>query len=109
MRPVSRVRPGKYKLPDVCIVLGPRPTTPIFEQPPLVAIEILSPEDRPLRVDQTIAEWLECGVGYVWVVDPETLESILHTAHGRVPVTDATLRIPGTPIKIPLHQLDDEE
>src|ERR1035438_182336 len=38
----ARVRPGKYKLPDVCIVLGPRPTTPIFEQPPLVAIEILS-------------------------------------------------------------------
>ena len=73
----ARVRPGKYKLPDVCIVRGPRPTTPIFEQPPLVAIEILSPEDRPLRVDQTIAEWLEFGVGFVWVVDPETLESVL--------------------------------
>ena len=96
----ARVRPGKYKLPDLCIVEGPRPATPIFEQPPLLAIEILSPEDRPLRVDQTIAEWL--------VVDPETLESILHTAHGRVPVSDATLRIPQTPIEIPLRQLDDE-
>ncbi len=76
--------------------------------PPLVAIEILSPEDRPLRVDQTLAEWLEFGVGYVWVVDPETLESILHTAHGRVPVPDATLRIPETPIEIPLPQLDED-
>jgi Uma2 family endonuclease len=73
-----------------------------------VAIEILSPEDRPLRVDRTIAEWLEFGVGYVWVVDPETLESVLHSAHGRVPVSDATLRIPETPIEIPLRQLEDE-
>ena len=104
----TRVRPGKYKLPDVCIVPGPRPETPIFDLPPLVAIEILSPEDRPLRVDQTIAEWLEFGVGYVWVVDPETLESILYTAQGRVPVTDATLRIPGTQIEIPLRQLEGD-
>jgi Uma2 family endonuclease len=102
----TRVRPGKYKLPDLCVVLGPRPATPIFVQPPLVAIEILSPEDRPLRVDQTIAEWLEFGVAYVWVIDPETLESAIHTAQGRVRVEDATLSIPGTPIEIPLHQLD---
>jgi Uma2 family endonuclease len=104
----ARLRAGKYKLPDVCIVQGPRPTTPIFEQPPLVAIEILSPEDRPLRVDRTIAEWLEFGVGYVWVVDPETLECVVHTAKGRLPVTDVMLRIPGGPIEIPLRQLEDE-
>jgi hypothetical protein len=67
-----------------------------------------SPQDRPLRVDQTIAEWLEFGVDYVWVVDPEMLESTLHTARGRVPVCDATLRIPGTPIEIPLRQLEEE-
>ena len=104
----ARVRAGKYKLPDVCIVEGPRPKTPIFEHPPLVAIEILSPEDRPLRVDQTIAEWLEFGVGYVWVIDPETLESILHTARGRVAVPDATLRVPSTPIVIPLVDLESD-
>jgi Uma2 family endonuclease len=104
----SRVRSGKYKLPDVCIVEGPRPQTPIFEQPPLVAIEILSPEDRPLRVDQTIAEWLEFGVGYVWVIDPETLESVLHTGRGRITVVDATLRVPTTPIVIPLVDLEND-
>ena len=104
-----RVRKGKYKLPDVCIVQGGRPSTPVFEVPPLVAIEILSPEDRPLRVDKTIAEWLAFGVGYVWVIDPETMESMLHTAAGRVPVPDATLRIPGTAIEIPLLRLDDDE
>lgn len=103
-----RVRAGKYKLPDLCIVQGPRPNTPVLEEPPLVAIEILSPEDRPLRVDGTIAEWLEFGIPYVWVLDPETLESVLYTPAGRVPITDSTLRVPGTPIEVPLGQLDEE-
>ncbi|MBV8817581.1 MAG: Uma2 family endonuclease, partial [Acidobacteriaceae bacterium] len=104
----NRVRSGKYKLPDVCVVQGPRPETPIFEQPPLLAIEILSPEDKPLRVDRTIADWLEFGVGFVWVIDPETLESALHTRQGRLPVDNATLRIPGTEIEVPLHKLDED-
>ena len=103
-----RVGHGKYKLPDLCIVHGPRPATVIFDQPPLVIIEILSPEDRPLRVDQTIAEWLEFGAGYVWVIDPETQESVVHTAQGRVRLTDATLRVPATAIEIPLMRLDEE-
>jgi Uma2 family endonuclease len=104
----TRIRHGRYKLPDVCVIQGPRPSTPVFEEPPLLAIEILSPEDKPQRVDQTIAEWLGFGVGYVWVIDPETLESVLHTAHGRVPVTAYTLRIPGANIDVPLHLLDAE-
>jgi Uma2 family endonuclease len=104
----TRLRPGKYKLPDLCVVQGPRPSTPIFDEPPLLAIEILSPEDRPLRVDQTIAEWLEFGVPFVWVIDPETLESILHSQNGREPVEGATLRIAGTAIEIPLQQLDED-
>jgi Uma2 family endonuclease len=102
------VRPGKYKIPDICVVAGPRPETPIFQVPPLIAIEILSPEDRPVRVDRTIGEWLAFGVAYVWVIDPETLESVLHTAQGRMDVEDATLRVPGTPIEIPLRQLDED-
>ena len=74
----------------------------------MLAIEILSPEDKPLRVDRTIAEWLEFGVGYVWVIDPENLESVRHTLHGRVGIEDATLRIPGSAIEVPLRQLDEE-
>ena len=104
----TKLRPGRYKLPDVCLIRGPRPESPIFEEPPFLAIEILSPEDRPIRVDQTIGEWLAFGVAYVWVIDPETFESVLHSQQGRVRVTDGTLRIPGTPIEIPLGQLDED-
>jgi hypothetical protein len=42
------------------------------------------------------------------VIEPETLESVVYTAHGRVPLTDATLRIPGSAIEVPLGRLDEE-
>ena len=39
---------------------------------------------------------------------PETLESILHTTQGRVPVSEDTLRIPETDIEVPRPRLEDD-
>jgi Uma2 family endonuclease len=80
----------------------------VFQSPPLIWIEILSPEDRPLRVSRKVKNILEFGAPYVWVIDPETLESELHSAGGSVPLDDGILRIPGTPIEVPLHQVFED-
>lgn len=37
---------------------------------PDLAVEVLSPNDRPRHVAQKIGEFLECGVPIVWLVDP---------------------------------------
>src|SRR5690348_1310707 len=37
-----RIRPGKYMLPDICVVRGGRPAEQVFTTPPLIWIEILS-------------------------------------------------------------------
>lgn len=42
------------------------------------------------------------GVPNVWVVDPETLQSELWTASGVQRVADKSLRVPNSPIVIPL-------
>jgi Uma2 family endonuclease len=97
-----RARPGKYMIPDLAIVEGPEPTEPVLQTPPLLWIEILSPEDRPLRVNRKIKAILESGAPYVWVIDPVTLESDLHTAEQHTPLEDGVLRIPGTQIEVPL-------
>jgi Uma2 family endonuclease len=97
-----RARAGKYMIPDLYIVDGPEPTGPVLQTPPLLWIEILSPEDRPLRVNRKIQAVLESGAPYVWVIDPETLESDLHTAEKHTPLEDGVLRIPGTEIVVPL-------
>jgi Uma2 family endonuclease len=48
------------------------------ENPPRVAVEVLSPEDRPGKVMRKIAEYLNAGVPLVWVVDPEDQSVTVH-------------------------------
>jgi Uma2 family endonuclease len=103
-----RIRARKYLIPDLCIVSGPQPPDQVFQNPPLIVIEILSPDDRPLRVNDKVQQWRDFGVPYVLVIDPETLESELHDEHGRTKLEDGVLRIPGSPIEVPLRLLDED-
>jgi Uma2 family endonuclease len=68
-----------------------------------VWIEILSEHDRMIDVWRKAKELIACGVPNVWIIDPITLDSQLMTqAGGPNAVPDRTLRIPDTPIVIPL-------
>jgi Uma2 family endonuclease len=95
-------------IPDLCVVSGTEPAEQIFQSPPLLVIEILLPEDRVIAVNDRVQQWRRFGVPYVWVIDPETLESELHDERGRTKVVDGVLRIPGTPIEVPLRLLDED-
>jgi Uma2 family endonuclease len=70
--------------------------------PPLLWVEILSHDDRMIDVWQKADELVALGVPYVWIIDPNTLESELRAANGVEKLADKTLRIPNTPIVIPL-------
>ncbi len=100
-----RIRQGKYLIPDLCIIRGPEPTDRVLTQPPWIWIEILSSGDRPIRVQRKVQAVLEFGAEYVWVIDPETLESIVYTAHSQRELLDKTFRIEGTDIVVPLDAL----
>jgi Uma2 family endonuclease len=103
-----RLRKGRYLIPDVCVISGPRSTEPVLTQPPLIWIEILSSEDRPIRVNRKVREILDFGVPNVWVIDPETLEAEAHTPSGSHAVIDGVLRVEGTPIEVALQDLPRE-
>src|SRR5664279_1504600 len=103
-----RVRTGKYMIPDLCLVEGPKPIGLVLQTAPLLWIEILSPEDRLLRVNRKVQAILESGTPYVWVIDPETLESDLYSAGKHTPLQAGVLRIPGTQIEVPLHGIFED-
>ena len=46
--------------------------------PPVVAVEVLSPEDRVNKVAEKVDEYLAFGVKQVWVVDPEEKDVAVH-------------------------------
>jgi Uma2 family endonuclease len=61
-------------LPDICVTLRSRwqkGATGAIEVMPDLAIEVLSPDDRPGRLSERIDFYLRAGTQLIWVVDPE--------------------------------------
>jgi Uma2 family endonuclease len=48
------------------------------EMPPLLSVEVLSPNDTPGKVMRRVREQLAFGTQMVWVVDPEARNVIVH-------------------------------
>ena len=75
-----QVAKNRFRVPDICVVLGGRPRERILTTPPFLCIEILSSEDRWTRVEERINDFLAMGVAYVWVIDPATRQTYVATA-----------------------------
>ncbi len=72
VRPELRTQTGarRYRIPDLAILTPEAAAEPIATVPPLVAIEILSPEDRIARLLLRLADFEAIGVTTIYVVDP---------------------------------------
>jgi Uma2 family endonuclease len=66
-----KLREGLYRIPDVS-VFWPSAPTQVPDSPPLIAIEVLSPDDRLTAVREKLQEYRACGVPHVWLVDPHS-------------------------------------
>lgn len=98
-----QVSPTRFRVPDVCVVAGERPKEQIFRKPPLICIEILSPEDRLSRMRTKLNDYLAFGVPYVFLFDPEIRKAYRWTAEGLLEVSE--LRIENTGILVPVAAL----
>jgi len=67
-----RLREGLFLIPDIAVFWPSPPTLAVPEIPPLVAIEILSPDDRLAAVLEKMQEFKTWGVPHVWLVDPHS-------------------------------------
>jgi Uma2 family endonuclease len=48
------------------------------EVAPLLAVEFLSPTERPMRIGRKVADYLASGTKLVWMIDPETRTAIVY-------------------------------
>ena len=100
-----QVSPKRFRIPDVCIVLG-KATEQIFRTPPFLCVEILSPEDRMKRVRERIDDYLAMGVSYVWVLDPSGPRVYVATpAAGLYEFKDDALRTESPALELPLAEV----
>jgi Uma2 family endonuclease len=103
--PETRVRVSstRVRVPDVCVLSRETPVERVITVPPLVCIEILSPEDRWSRVEKRIEDFLAMGVAHVWVFDPQERQVFDCASDGHRLVTGDLLEAP--PISIRLSEL----
>ena len=92
-----RLGPDLYRIPDLAVFAGEEPEH-VPDRPPLLVIEIVSPDDRFSYIDEKLAEYRAWGVPNIWVIDPHrrTLHSYESGALRRV---DA-LKLPGYPVEV---------
>ena len=64
VRPELRIRVAtrRYRIPDITILPLSAPLQAIPDTPPLICIEILSPEDRRGELQEKIADYVAMGV-----------------------------------------------
>lgn len=53
---------------------------------PDLAVEILSPNDRPGEVLEKVADYLNAGTLLVWIIDPDRRQARVHRADGTVAI-----------------------
>ena len=100
-----RVKPNRFRVPDICVFAGD-PKQKVPSTPPVLCIEILSPEDRMSRIEIRINDYLAMGVAAVWVIDPETRQAFTATlAEGLREVKTGILRTESPLIELPLAEL----
>jgi Uma2 family endonuclease len=100
-----QIKPRRFLVPDVCVLRLGSPREKILTHPPLVAIEIMSPEDTIRRASAKAVEYLEFGVEHVWVIDPSARVAYRGTASGLELISSGELTVPGTPILVRISEL----
>jgi len=94
-----QISPTRFRVPDVCVVLG-EPAEQIFRTPPFICIEILSKDDRLSDMQDRVADYLNFGVPYVWILDPATRHAWRCTPGGRREVTELHTENPETLVPV---------
>jgi Uma2 family endonuclease len=101
-----RVSTERVRIPDVCLVARGQEIEQVLTKPPLVVIEILSPEDRISRSNERLADYRQMGIPNVWVIDPANRVGYDCSTAAWLPVEEC--RVADSPIYLQLNDLWSE-
>jgi Uma2 family endonuclease len=93
-----QVSSTRFRVPDVC-VYEREPDEQIFHAPPLLVVEILSPDDRMARMQRKIEDYHRMGCMNIWLLDPWRRKgyqfdgTALVEVHGSLTTTSARLNL----------------
>jgi Uma2 family endonuclease len=98
-----QVASTRVRIPDVLLArLKHHPQ--VMVDPPVLVVEILSPEDNYSQVRTRAADYFDMGVCTVWIIDPKVRAGRWSTGDG-VWTQSSHLEVPGTEIYVNLDPL----
>lgn len=94
-----QVSPSRVRVPDL-VVLAAGPQPEVLTEPPLLVIEILSPDDTYSDTQERAQDYRAMGVQTVWIVDPKTRTGRM--CSGAQWIESARLDVKDTPLYVDL-------
>ncbi len=95
-----RIGPTRFRIPDVCALRASDPNDQVVQRPPLLCVEILSPDDSMSQTQEKVEEYLASGVPMVWILDPWRRKAYMADAAGVREAKDGRVAVPGTGIAV---------
>ena len=97
-----RVAENRVRVPDlVVLTAGAQPD--VLIDPPLLVIEILSPDDTYSDTQERAQDYRTMGVETVWIIDPKTRTGRM--CSGAEWVESSRLEVKGTPLFVNLPEI----
>jgi Uma2 family endonuclease len=99
-----RIDSDRVRVCDVAILRADAPRERVVVTPPLICVEILSPEDRIPRAKEVLADYLAMGVENIWLIDPIRRAAYTYDGTGLHEADVTNLSVSGTPIRLDLTE-----
>jgi Uma2 family endonuclease len=79
-----QVSETRYRVPDVAVFRREQKIEQIFTAPPLIIVEVLSPEDRLRKVFDRCEDYRRFGADNIWIVSPQGPKLWIATAEALI-------------------------
>ena len=97
-----QVSATRIRIPDLVVMTEQYPPD-VLVDPPLLAIEVLSPDDSYSEVQAKSEDYLAMGVPMVWLIDPQSRTARM--CDGEQWRAATTLTVPGSAIKVDVLEI----
>ena len=98
-----KVSPHQVRVADVAVLRVDAPYEAVLTRPPVVVIEILSPEDRMNRYERRLQDHRHFEIPHIWVTDPQHRAAFDCTTEAWQPVDAFVIANPR--LTVPLDSL----
>ena len=101
----TQIAARNFRVPDVLVVRAGESFERYLTHPPLIAVEILSPEDTLRKMQEKAAQYRTFGIENIWIIDPEPRIAYSYTSAGLEEIQTGELVVPETTIRVVLDEM----